>query len=232
MEELKKKIIDYIRKNRISTTEVADILGKTGAVEGIYPIKEGIHAVGEVFFAYAHNESNWHLHEQLRNVPEKSIVFVREYECNNRALFGDLVSKYLLLYKQAEAVVVDGRLRDVHRLKANNYRIWYKGATPIGCFNKKLETPIYEVGEKEREFFNGSIMVADDSGVVIIPKDKITKELLEKLEFIEVQEDMWYYCIDTLKYDTYETVCLKKYLDEDIYKVLKEKKKFLEKWKK
>ncbi len=33
---MKEKIIDYIRKNRVSSTEVADALGKTGAVDGVF----------------------------------------------------------------------------------------------------------------------------------------------------------------------------------------------------
>ena len=56
-------------------------------------------------------------------------------------------------------------------------------------------------------------MVCDDSGVVMIPKDKIDEKLITKLEFIEYQEDIWFYCVDTLKMSTYDTVCLKKYLE-------------------
>jgi hypothetical protein len=59
-------------------------------------------------------------------------------------------------------------------------------------------------------------MVCDDSGVVKIPKDKINEKLLIKLHFVEFQEDIWFYCIDTLKMSTYDTVVLKKYLDDDI----------------
>ncbi len=55
-----------------------------------------------------------------------------------------------------------------------------------------------------------------DSGVVMIPKDKINEKLLTKLEFIEFQEDIWFYCVDTLKMSTFDTVCLKKYLEGDL----------------
>ena len=59
-------------------------------------------------------------------------------------------------------------------------------------------------------------MVCDDSGVVMIPKEKITDRLIAKLQFIELQEDVWFYCIDTLKMSTFDTVCRKKYLDGGI----------------
>ena len=54
-------------------------------------------------------------------------------------------------------------------------------------------------------------MVCDDSGVVIIPKEQITEDMLQKLIAIEEQEDIWFDCIDRRKWDTFDTVCLKKY---------------------
>jgi len=64
-----------------------------------------------------------------------------------------------------------------------------------------------------RKKFDKGIMVCDDSGVVLIEESGIKKELIEKLNFIELQEDIWYFCIDTHKMSTYEVVCQKKYLD-------------------
>ena len=36
-------------------------------------------------------------------------------------------------------------------------------------------------------------------------------EFYKKLEWIEEQEDIWFDCIDRKKWNTFETVCLKKY---------------------
>ena len=49
-----------------------------------------------------------------------------------------------------------------------------------------------------------------------IPKKEISEKLINKLKFIELQEDIWFYCVDTLKMSTFDTVCQKKYLEEDI----------------
>jgi hypothetical protein len=35
-----------------------------------------------------------------------------------------------------------------------------------------------------------------------------------KLEWIEEQEDMWFDCVHRRKWSTYDTVCLKKYLQD------------------
>ena len=49
----------------------------------------------------------------------------------------------------------------------------------------------------------------------MIPRDMIGPEFLTRLENIEKQEDIWFNCIDFKKWDTYDTVCLKRYLEED-----------------
>lgn len=214
MEEVKKKIIDYIKRNRVSTTEVADCLNKSGCIEEVKPINAKHFIVGNVFWAYCYGESNWDLHEQVQNVQEEDVVLVETFECNNRAIFGELVSKYLILYKQAAGIVVDGNMRDANNLIKENWPIWCKSFNPVGCFNNKINIKDEEMKRllnKHKEIYNNSIAVCDDCGVVIIPKECHTEAFYKKLQLIEEQEDIWFDCIDRLKMSTFETVCLKKY---------------------
>lgn len=228
--DIRSRIIKKIKTNRISTTEVADCLGKEGALAGLQPLNPKQFKVGKVVFAYAYNESNWELHEQIREVNSGDVLIVETYNCDDRAIFGELVAKYLTLYKGLAAIVVNGKMRDAHSLIKENYPIWCKGTTPIGCFNKKNDSPLNsEVIENWRQKYEGAIAVCDDAGVVIIPANSVNEEFLRKLDFIELQEDIWFYCIDTKKWSTYDTVCLKKYLDtQDLPVELKEKFKEFE----
>ena len=94
-----------------------------------------------------------------------------------------------------------------------NYPIWCKGFTPVGCFNRKNEKPLDpEIEKAHREKYDGTIAVCDDTGVVIIPKEFHDENFLKKLDDIENQEDIWFECLDHKKWDTYDIVCLKKYL--------------------
>ena len=221
--------IKLIESNKISTTEVADVLGKTGQIEGVHPLIQGLFKVGEVKFIYAINNSNYEVHQQLAESDdiEGKILFVYNVNCD-RSVFGDLVSKYILLYKRAKAIVINGKMRDAHTLIKERYPIWLYDVSPIGCVNKVNGPAIDEQLYSElKGKYDGAIMVCDDSGVVMIPKDKINADLIKKLNFIELQEDIWFYCVDTLKMSTFDTVCKKKYLEEDIlpaamYKKLKE----------
>lgn len=224
--------VRLIEANRISTTEVGDVLGKTGQVEGVHTLNQGMFKVGEVKFIYAINNSNYEVHQQLAESDdiEGKILFVYNVNCD-RSIFGDLVSKYILLYKRAKAIVINGKLRDARTLIKEKYPIWLQDVSPIGCVNKingpAIDDKLYKA---LKEKYDGSIMVCDDSGVVMIPKDKINADLIKKLNFIELQEDIWFYCVDTLKMSTFDTVCKKKYLEEDIlpaamYEKLKEYQK-------
>lgn len=214
---MKQKIIDYIVKNRVSTTEVADCLGKSGEIADVFPINKGHFAVGEIEYLFAIEESNWAIHEELdkSSVTEK-IIFIDAVDVKDRAVIGDIVSKYILLYLGNKAIVCTGKMRDAHNLIKENYPIWCKGVSPIGCFNTPVDKLKFaSVIEEHKNFFQGAIAVCDDSGVVIIPKEQFTEVFYQKLVEIELQEDIWYDCIDRRKWSTYRTICLKDYLKEE-----------------
>lgn len=220
MRDIQAEIIAYIKRNRVSTTEVADCLGKTGAVEGVHAVNRGHFCVGPVRYIYGHTESNWPIHDQAREIQAGEVVVMDGIFVNNRALVGELVSKFILLYREASAIVMLGNARDANDLIKQNYPVWCAGFNPVGCFNRDvpMTDAVRAEVEKKRALYEGTLAVCDDTGVVIIPKEQITEEFLQKLYHIEEQEDMWFNCIDHLKWDTYDTVCLKKYLEEEMPK--------------
>jgi 4-hydroxy-4-methyl-2-oxoglutarate aldolase len=209
------RIIDRIQRNRISTAEVTDCLEKTGALPRVVALNRGHHRVGKVFWTYAHEARNWHLHEQLREAPERAVIVTDAFDCEGRALYGNLVAKFLLLYRQATALVACGNLRDAPHLIKENWPIWSEGVTPVGCHNEKCRHPLDPAVLAERRArYDGAIAVCDDSGAVIVPATSLTEGFLTALDRIEEQEDIWFDCIDRRKWDTFETVCLKRYLNE------------------
>lgn len=214
--DIKEKIIHTIKKNRISTTEVADCLGKTGAIKECRAVNRGQFVVGNVKWIYAYDETNWPVHEQARDVQEGDVVFIEAFNCRDRAIIGELVTKFMILYRGAVAVVSNSNFRDGNDIIKQKYPVWCKGFNPEGCFNIKPDKTLDETIRKQHEaLYEGSIAVCDDTGVVIIPKEMHTEEFVEKLNHIEDQEDIWFECLDHRKWDTYDIVCLKKYLNEE-----------------
>ena len=218
MTEIEKKIIDYLREYQVSTTEVADCLGKDGVLQDVVPCTHGHYHAGLVKWVYAHDESNWSLHEQIQDIKPGYIVFVDTYNCSEKAIFGQLVCKYLLVHHQSEAIVVQGKLRDAAALINERWPIWCSGFTPVGCSNEK-PGHVVDHGWKEEQLqkYDGSIMVCDDCGVVVIPKKQINEAFLERLHDVEEQEAIWFDRLDHYNESTFDIVCQKKYLEDKDY---------------
>ena len=212
---MKEEIIEKIRSNRISTTEIADALGKRGVMPMVKAVNPAYHRVGEVFLAFANDESNWNAHKILRYAPQGTVAVVKTDGVNGRGVFGELVTKFLVLYRRVEAVVVDGNMRDGARLVKEKHPVWAHGFNPVGCKNIEVPYVADDVLNEWKLEFEGSIAVCDDGGVVIIRLEDQTQEFLEKLDFVENQEDIWFFCLDTKKWDTYDIVCKKKYKGDE-----------------
>ena len=224
MNSIKDEIVDFLERNRVSTTEVADVLGKTGSLQGMHLINKGHYKAGIVKYIYAYDESNWPVHEQIQDIDENRIVYVDAFDCGERALFGELVSKFLLLYKKSKAIVVNGNMRDTAELYRENYPIWCKGFNPVGCFNRRPEKQLDDERlDENRNRMEGSIAVCDDAGVVIIPKGKIDFSLLDSLQAIEDQEDIWFDRLNHYKESTFQIVCEKNYIKDEEYMRLRKR---------
>ena len=214
MTPIAEKIISIIKLNRISTTEVADALGKRGVLEGLLPVTHDMHCVGVVRPVFTAYNSNFGIHDQVRAIEPGEVVVVYAHECDGRAIFGDLVGKFMTLYRRAAAVAVNGLVRDAARLRRERYPIWSTGVTPLGCFNVEGAPFPADLEARIRAEVEGGIAVCDDGGVVIIPAAEVNGEMFEKLEKIELQEDVWSYCLNVLKWDTKKIVVDRDYLKE------------------
>lgn len=216
MNNIKQQIIESIRTNHMSTEEIGDVLGKTGVVEDVFPVASGLYTVGEIQYIYAHSNTNWPVHEQIRSLEPGKVLFVDAIEVDDYAIFGELVSMYIIDKCKVPAIVVNGKMRDLEGLKKRNFAVWCKGITPMGCFNKNIQPTenIIEQAELRRAKFDGAILVADDSGVVVIPKEEISEKMLDRLSLMREQEKIWFDCVENKGWNTYDTVCLKKYKDE------------------
>ena len=66
--------------------------------------------MGEVQYLYAIQDSNWTVHEDLDKVPvADKVVLIDAIDVHGRAIIGDIVSKYILLYMGNKAIVCTGK---------------------------------------------------------------------------------------------------------------------------
>jgi 4-hydroxy-4-methyl-2-oxoglutarate aldolase len=213
------KIIEIINNLELTTTEIADALNKTGIIPLCYPIS-GINKnevkVGFVRTMFAANGSNWEVHEDVEKIEANEIPVIFTENCNDRAIIGELVAKYMIEKKDAAAVVIHGLIRDLNPLIDSDLPIWSMGFTPIGCVNSmSVRFPQEKRMELETKY-HGGIAICDITGVIVIQKTNFNQEMIDNLYLIKDQEKIWFHCMNELNWDTKKIVCDKAYLYEDI----------------
>jgi regulator of RNase E activity RraA len=200
-------LIEYLSKNRVSTTEFADAMGKVGFIYGPKPLQQGLHIVGNIRHVQCEELNNSNVHSMILNLEKGDILFVEVISPSTEvAIMGELMVKSAILYQQAAAVVVKGAIRDAARINRERFPVWAADISPIGARN------LPEVNLKFGPL-DGGIAVCDDGGVVAVREKYVSDELLTRIHLIELQEDIWRYCLDTLKWSTFDTVVQKKYFE-------------------
>jgi regulator of RNase E activity RraA len=203
------EVVKFIKQNRISTTEICDAVGKTGALGFVAPVTFGLHRVGSVRHIVLEGESNAPLHQEFTKILEGEIVLIQPKRSGifNVSPIGELMVKQALLYSGAQAVVCSGPIRDLSRIRREGYAVWSVGANPIGMTNDPL-------GSSSFGDFHKGIAVCDDGGVSLVQSQVNLSTLCEQLALIEIQEDIWSFCLNTLRWNTFETIVMKRYLTE------------------
>lgn len=82
--------------------------------------------------------------------------------------------------------IIDGGVRDIDTIRQLDYPIWSSGQTPItGKYRVEAMEINVPVTIKGIRVNPGDLIVADDSGVVVIPNEKIDLVLEKTIEAIE-----------------------------------------------
>ena len=214
------KIIKILKDLDLTTTEVADALNKTGIIPLCYPINHE-HKHDEIKIGYARtmfaaNSSNWEVHEDVFKIKNNEIPIIFTENCDDRAIIGELIIKYMVENKGANAVVVHGLVRDLKPLIDNKYPVWCMGVSPIGCVNTASAPFTFEKRVELEKKYSGGIAICDSSGVIVIQQKNFNQKMIDNLLLIKDQEKIWFYCMDQLGWDTKKIVCEKAYLNESI----------------
>lgn len=214
MASIKDELIKFLRTNKISTTELADSLAKTGGIPALLPIIAESYAVGVAHCIFTANGSNYYVHEQVTAIQPGEIALIFSEYCEGRAVFGDIIARYILEVKKATAVVVQGAIRDADEIRESGYPVWSQGFAPIGCVN--IPTVPFPADQEHslRQKYENCILVCDGCGVVAILEKYQNEDTLRRLQALRVQEQVWNHCIFELGWNTYETICQKRYLKE------------------
>ena len=84
------------------------------------------------------------------------------------------------------------------------------GINPVGAVNNKVSAPPNQ--KSLIKDLTGGIAICDDGGVVVIDPTEISIQTYNSLTRIEALEDLWQFCLNSLKWSTLDIVVNKRYL--------------------
>jgi RraA family protein len=161
------------RLARMPTAVVADCMHRTGAMAGqIQALWRGARVCGPALTVLVRSGDNFRVHEALDSASPGDVLVVNAQGSLSHAVFGELMATRARAVGIA-GLVVDGVVRDVADLETMRFPVFSLGRSPAGPTKEGTGEVGYPVACGRVVVCPGDCVLADDDGVVVVPRADI-----------------------------------------------------------
>jgi 4-hydroxy-4-methyl-2-oxoglutarate aldolase len=144
------------------------------------PVWSGAEAAGTAVTVLAQPGDNWMIHVAVEQCQKGDVLVVGCTADNTDGMFGELLATGLRA-RGVKGLVIDAGCRDVKVLKEMDFPVWSRAISAKGTVKSSLgavNIPVVCAGVNVEP---GDAVVADDDGVVVVPK-KLAVETAQKAQ--------------------------------------------------
>lgn len=173
----------------VSGPNISDAMHRKGAMRGILPINLGIKIVGKAVTVQTF-PGDWAKPVESIDMAGPGDILVIYNGSNSISPWGGLATLSCKM-RGIEGVVIEGAVRDVDEIRALKYPTWSSGITPNAGDPKGMGEINSEITCGGQTVKPGDYIVADENGVVVIPKER-AYEIARRAKEVEKMESRLY----------------------------------------